>query len=95
MDLCRQLTGMIEVIGTKAIVDQYDDLTWTAAGLRKHLNKVLGNTWRDWWKKSPPRKNSKPTATEYLKGGHSSVYKIVRGLHKTHAEPEAPRPSKQ
>jgi len=95
VDLCRQLTGMVEVIGTKAIVDQYDDLTWTAAGLRKHLTKVLGNTWRDWWKKSPPRKNSKPTATEYLKGGHSSVYKIVRGLHKTHPEPEGSRPSKQ
>ena len=95
VDLTRQLTGMMEVIGTKAVVEQYDDLTWTAVGLRKHLTNVLGKTWRDWWKKSPPRKNSKPTPTEYLKGGHSSVYKIVRRLHKTHPETETSRPSKQ
>jgi IS4 transposase len=95
VDLTRQLTGMIEVIGTEAIVGQYADVNWTAAGLRKHLDKVLSHSWRDWWQKSPPRKPSKPTPTEYLRGGHSSVHKIVRGLHKTVPEPQAPGPSKQ
>lgn len=95
VDLTRQLTGMVEVIGVVAIVDQYDDVHWTATQLRQHLTQVLGATWRDWWRKSPPRKNSPPTPTEYLKGGHSSVYKIVRGLHQTRPEPDKPRPSKQ
>jgi len=88
VDLTRQLTGMLEVIGTEAIVEQYSDVAWTADGLRKHLDRVLGNMWRDWWKKSPSRKKSEPTPTEYLKGGHSSVFKIARGLHKTTPEPE-------
>lgn len=100
VDMCRQLTGLVEVLGTPAIVASYADGQWTAERLRQYLNAVLGSTWRDWWQKSPPRKPSKPVPTEYLKGGHSSVYKIVRGLHETIPEPEPPaeaqrRPSKQ
>jgi hypothetical protein len=100
LDLCRQLTSMIEVLGTPVVVDYYADGKWTADRLRKYLADVLGQTWRDWWTKSPPRKKSGPTATEYLAGGHSSVYKITRGLHRTIPEPKKetdgqPRPSKQ
>jgi hypothetical protein len=102
VDLCRQLTGMIEVIGTPAVVVHYADGKWTADRLRAYLEQTLGRTWRDWWQKSPPRKSSPPTPTEYLVGGHSSVYKIVRGLHRTVPEPKTepeplglPRPSKQ
>ncbi len=100
VDICRQLTGMVEVIGTAAIVDHYADGTWTADRLREYLEEVLGRTWRDWWKKSPPRKPSPATPTEYLEGGHSSVYKITRGLHRTKPETKKrkgrkPRPSKQ
>jgi len=98
VDMCRQMTSMVEVLGTEAMVDNYGDAKWTAERLRRHLESVLGQTWRDWWQKSPPRKPSKPTPTEYLVGGHSSVYKIKRGLHRT--KPEAKkeqlsRPSKQ
>jgi Transposase DDE domain len=100
VDIGRQLTGIVEVLGTPAVVAHYADGTWTAARLRTYLNAVLGGTWRDWWKKSPPRKKTKPTPTEYLKGGHSSVYKIVRGLHETIPDAKPPakeqqRPSKQ
>lgn len=99
-DLCRQLTGLIEVLGVPAVVARYADGRWTAERLREYLAGVLGRTWRDWWEKSPPRKASEPTPTEYLAGGHSSVYKIARGLHRTKPEPKAKakgprRPSKQ
>lgn len=99
-DMCRQLTGLIEVLGTPTVIEMYADGKWTAARLRAYLKAVLGTTWRDWWIKSPRRKPSVKRPTEYLKGGHSSVYKIVRGLHKTIPEPAptpAPeqRPSKQ
>jgi hypothetical protein len=100
VDICRQLTGMIEVLGTVKVIELYEGQQWTAERLRTHLESGLGQTWRDWWKKSPPRKVSQPTPTEYLVGGHSSVYKITRGLHQTKPEPEKqkkqqPRPSKQ
>ena len=87
VDMCRQLTGMIEVLSTPTVVAYYADGKWTAERLRKYLEEVLGKTWRDWWQKSPPRKPSQKLPTEYLKGGHSSVYKIVRGLHETIPEP--------
>jgi IS4 transposase len=93
VDICRQLTGIVEVLGTPAVVAHYADGKWTAERLRTYLATALSGDWRDWWTKSPPRKKSKPTPTEYLKGGHSSVYKIVRGLHET--IPEAKRPAKE
>lgn len=100
VDISRQLTGIVEVLGTPVVVAYYADGQWTAERLRTYLAGVLGPTWRDWWTKSTPRRTSPPTPTEYLKGGHSSVYKIVRGLHETIPEPDPPtvrgqRPSKQ
>jgi hypothetical protein len=99
-DMCRQLTGLVEVLGVPALVARYAGGGWTAGRLRAYLGQVLGGTWRDWWTKSPPRKPSPPTPTEYLKGGHSSVYRILRGLHETvpdHGPPakDQKRPSKQ
>lgn len=93
-DMCRQLTGLIELLGTSAVVGHYAAGGQTAEGLRRYLDRVLATTWRDWWTKSPPRKKSPPTPTEYLVGGHSSVYKIVRGLHRTNPN-RRQRPSKQ
>jgi Transposase DDE domain len=93
-DVCRQLTGLFEVLGPAAVTGRYADDRPTAEGLRSYLGRVLGGTWRDWWIKSPPRKKGKPARTEYLAGGHSSVYKIVRGLHRTKPEGRQ-RPSKQ
>lgn len=99
VDTCRQLTGMVEVLGTKTVIRRYSNLHWGTEQLRKHLKSVLGQSWRDWWIKSPPKKNSEPTPTEYLVGGHSSVFKITRGLHRTKPErkkkTDAPGPSKQ
>ena len=96
VDLCRQLSGLVEVLGTPAVVSHYADTHWTAEDLRGYLAEMLGKTWRKWWKKSPTRAASPPTPTEYLVGGHSSVFKITRGLHRTVPEPtRSPRPSKQ
>jgi len=100
VDTCRQLTGMVEVLGTAVVIRRYSNLQWGTEQLRRHLKSVLGQTWRDWWKKSPPKKKSEPTPTEYLIGGHSSVFKITRGLHRTKPERKKktdglPGPSKQ
>ena len=93
VDMCRQLTSAVEVLGTEAVVVYYANGNWTADRLREYLKSVLGQTWRKWWTKTPPRKANKPTPTEYLAGGHSSVYKIRRGLHRT--EPEAKKEEPQ
>jgi Transposase DDE domain len=93
-DVGRQLTGLIELLGAPAAAGRYAGGRRGADDLRSYLGRVLGATWRDWWLQSPPRKKGKPTATAYLAGGHSSVYKIARGLHRTKPEGRQ-RPSKQ
>jgi len=97
VDLGRQLTRVVEILGTVVAVHNAAG-QWTAERLRKYLEGVLGKTWRDGWKKSPTRTTKPPSQTEYLVGGHSSVFKIVRGLHRTVPEGNAqssPKPSKQ
>lgn len=88
VDVCRQTSGLVEIIETPAVVSHYAEMHWTTDSLRAYLTEVLGTVWREWWKKSPKRKTSAPTPTEYLVGGHSSVYKIRRGLHRTVPEPK-------
>ncbi len=68
--------------------------TWPADRLRAHLETVLGSAWNEWWLTSPKRKMSPPTKTEYLAGGHRSVYKIVRGRRRTKPEPPDRDPAK-
>jgi DDE family transposase len=98
-DVRRQLTALVEVLGTANVVAHYVDVQWAPESLRAYLQDLLGPAWREWWAKSPPRKKSMPTPTEYLRGGHNSVYRIARGLHQTVPEPPdtepRQRPSKQ
>jgi len=99
VDMCRPMTGLIEVLGVPAVLACYGGAGWTTDRLAVYLAEVLGGVWRDGWVKSPAKKPRPPTPTEYLKGGHSSIYRIVRGLHETVPEPSPkeaqPRPSKQ
>jgi hypothetical protein len=58
--------------------------TPTAAELKEDLRKRLANIWTDLWKKAKTVKRApKPKRTHYLKGGHTSVDRVLRGVHKT------------
>jgi hypothetical protein len=81
-DVTRQLIGWTEVLSTRDTVALLQT-TWTAAQLSRRLEEVLRNTWRDAWRKAPssshkPQKNDQ----QYLKGGHNSVYRILRDARK-------------
>jgi Transposase DDE domain len=82
-DLVRDLTGWLEVIGVEGTLELLRTTKiLTAEELRRHLQNILGTVWTDLWKKSPTVKRpprSEPRA--YLRGGHSSVDKIIRGKH--------------
>jgi hypothetical protein len=77
------------------LVDEDQTLSWlrdgvqTAAQVRAYLRKRLARVWTKRWEKAPTKKR-KPKArhTDYLKGGHSSVYRILRGEHELVPEPE-------
>jgi hypothetical protein len=82
-DVTRQLTGwltMIPVEDTLALLRAKPVVGPEA--LRKYLRGLLAPTWTDLWRKAPYRTQPpRPAPKGYLKGGHSSVDKILRGVH--------------
>lgn len=98
-DVRRRLTGLVEVLGTAGVVARYVDVQWTPESRRAYPQELLGPAWREWWTESPPRRRPTATPTEYLRGGHNSVYRIARGRHPTAPKPPdtepRQRPSKQ
>jgi Transposase DDE domain len=77
-DVTRQLISWTEMLSTRDTVALMQT-TWTAAQLARRLEELLRHTWRDAWRKAPssshtPQRNDQ----QYLKGGHNSVYRILR-----------------
>ena len=77
-DVTRQLVSWTEVLSTRDTVGLLQTV-WTAAQLSRRLEELLRHTWRDAWRKAPssshkPQRNDQ----QYLKGGHNSVYRILR-----------------
>ena len=92
-DLVRDLTAWMEVIGPNATAEVLAATTFaSAADLRSFLERTLGGVWTKRWVKQKTRKRPpKKPPRAYLRGGHSSVDRILRRVHK-----EIPiRPRKQ
>jgi hypothetical protein len=82
-DVTRQLISWTEMLPTRDTLTLLQT-TWTAAQLSHRLEELLRNTWREAWRKAPssshkPQRNDQ----EYLKGGHNSVYRILRDARRT------------
>ena len=81
-DVTRQSIGWTEVLSTHDTVAPLQT-TWTAAQLARRLKELLRKPWREAWRKAPssshkPQQNDQ----QYLKGGHNSVYRILRDARK-------------
>ena len=92
-DVRRDLTGCLEVLGAEATTELFetthidDPMT-----LAEYLAAILKGIWTERWKKAQTRKQPPKTTKGYLGGGHSSVFKIQRGLH-TVIPPKIPKPA--
>jgi len=53
----------------------------TAAQVQAHLRRRLAGLWDQHWQKAPTKRRPPRPPRQYLKGGHSSVYRIQHGLH--------------
>jgi Transposase DDE domain len=82
-DLVRQLTAWVEVLSVRATDEVLAvDRRRSPEGLRQYLHERLGGVWTERWQKAPTRKRPpKGPPRAYLKGGHSSVAKILNGEH--------------
>jgi len=96
-DVADELTGWLKLLDAEATIQVLDAHPLNdVESLRSHLHTIFAGTWVDRWKKAPTRKQPaerKPRA--YLCGGHSSVDKILRGVHHEiplHNRPPASQP---
>jgi Transposase DDE domain len=88
-DVVEELTAWHRFLSVEQTVEWLGDKVQTAAQIRAYLRDRLASTWKPRWQKAKtkPQRRKKP-ATVYLKGGHSSVYRIQRGLHKVSSDPD-------
>jgi Transposase DDE domain len=77
-DVRRQLIAWEEVLTPGATVALLKGQL-TAPQLRERLAGLLGGVWTERWLKAPPRKKppQKPPPKRYIKGGHTSVYRLL------------------
>ena len=82
-DLIRDLTAWMEVIGPGVTTEVLSAAPVVGAvDLRRFLERTLSGVWTDRWTKQKTRKRPpKGPPRAYLQGGHSSVDRIVRGVH--------------
>jgi hypothetical protein len=85
-----QLTAWCQLVSAEQTRDWLGDVRQTVEQLRSYLRERVGGLWDPRWLKAPTTRRQE-RATAYLAGGHSSVFRILRGLHKVHPEPKPPK----
>jgi hypothetical protein len=82
VDVTRQLTAWNELLGIEQTRAALQGRLPTAEQVQANLRLRLAGVWKARWQKTERKQRRRePTPTQYLKGGHSSVYRILRGQH--------------
>jgi hypothetical protein len=78
-DVHRDLVALHEVLSVPEIVRLFDERLPTPQ-LRRRLGTLLAGQWSQCWLKAPAQKRKPPAPkqTYYLKGGHNSVYRLLK-----------------
>jgi hypothetical protein len=82
-DIVAELTAWMKVIGPEATADALKCTMFNGpADFQRYLHQTLGKVWTDRWAKAKTTKRlPKKSPRAYLKGGHSSADRILRGVH--------------
>jgi hypothetical protein len=80
-DITEELTAWHKFLAPAQTLAWLDDGVQTAAQVRAYLRRRLAGVWDQRWLKAPTKKRLPQPPRQYLKGGHSSVYRILHGLH--------------
>lgn len=77
-DVHRQLIAWNEVLTTQATVNLLLT-TWTPSQVANRLRQLLHGQWSECWRKAPSNTHrTPPKSKDYLKGGHTSVYRLMQ-----------------
>jgi Transposase DDE domain len=87
-DVTEELISWHKFLSVTATQEWVQDGVQTAAQVRAYLRRRLAGVWDERWQKAPTTRRAPKGKTQYLKGGHSSVYRILHGLHVVCSDPE-------
>jgi hypothetical protein len=87
-DVAEELSAWHKFLTPAATLEWLHDEVKTAAQVRAYLRRRLAGLWNQRWQKAPTKQRLPPPPRKYLKGGHSSVYRIQHGLHEFNPVPE-------
>ena len=82
-DVHRELTSL-SVLADRAAIIEYFQPPSDALELRSQLEWLLEDAWQDYWIKSPKKKVSAPIKKQTIRGGHTSIYRILQAAKKQH-----------
>jgi hypothetical protein len=86
VDVHRQLTAWTELLSAAATVALLST-TWTAPQVARRLRGLLHGQWSELWRKATNKKPPPPHPNKvYPKGGHTSVYRVLRQARRTAAK---------
>jgi Transposase DDE domain len=87
-DVTEELTSWHKFVSVAQTQEWVQDGVQTAEQVRAYLRRRLAGVWNDRRQKAPTTRRAPKGKTEYLKGGHSSVYRILHGLHEVCSDPD-------
>jgi Transposase DDE domain len=92
-DVVEELTVWQKFLSAAQTVEWLGDRVKTPEQIMAYLRDRLAGTWKARWRKAKAKKPPKEKPpTHYLHGGHSSVYRIQRNLHKLSSDPDQTNP---
>jgi len=87
-DVTEELISWHKFLSVIQTQEWVQDGVQTAAQVRAYLRRRLAGVWDARWQKAPTTRRAPKGKTQYLKGGHCSVYRILHGLHKISSDPD-------
>lgn len=87
-DVTEELTSWHKFVSVAETQEWVQDGVQTAEQVRAYLRRRLACVWNDRWQKAPTTRRAPKEKTQYLKGGHCSVYRILHGLHGVCSDPD-------
>jgi hypothetical protein len=88
-DVVEELTVWNKFLSVAQTVQWLGDRAKTPEEIMAYLRDRLASTWKARWRKAKTTKPPKEKLpSQYLHGGHSSVYRIQRNMHELSSDPE-------
>jgi hypothetical protein len=93
-DIVEELTAWQKFLSLDETLEWLGTAVKTPEQVMAYIRKCLAGIWQKRWRKATAKKPPKEKPpTHYLKGGHSSVYRILRGEHELSTDPAQVNPS--